>query len=100
MLELQEREIASYSLKKQFSHIVNFIRSQQVDKSMELSSPALKITIQDLIYAIDMMQLQRKTVDILAETKARYSNEELSITSGVGTNKGLVAVINTNASAQ
>ena len=48
VLEYQEREIASYSYKKQFSDIVNFIRNIQSDRSMELVNSNADMTVQDL----------------------------------------------------
>ena len=75
MLELQEREVASYGFKKQFSDIVNFLRSQQMDKSMELADPSRKITLQDFQHEVGMMKLQRKVEDITVETAKTYADE-------------------------
>ena len=57
--ELQEREIASYGFKKQFSDIINFMRSQSIDKSMELEAKDSKLTVQDINSALNQMQIQR-----------------------------------------
>ena len=48
VLELQEREIASYSFKKQLSDIVNFIRNIESDHSMELTDSNKGMSVQDL----------------------------------------------------
>lgn len=75
MLELQEREIASYGIKKEFSDIVNFIKQLQIDKSMELSDPKQKVTILNLQQAIDLIGLQRKVTDITVDAQIKFSTD-------------------------
>ena len=74
-LELQEREIASYGVKKLFSDLVNFTRAQQNDKSMELVDPSKRTKFQDVQQAIDMIQLPRNTSNILREIQKVYTKE-------------------------